>query len=463
MRFLVLVLFIFSINSVFFAQNIYQINNIHFEGNNRTENFIILNELDFKIGDSLDITKIDILFSKNSARLKGTGLFIDAFFNLENIDTDSYKLDIKCKVVEAWYLYPYFIFELVDRNFNEWIYEHNASLHRINFGVDIQHKNLTGNKDILDLKLQVGLISKLELTYIRPYLHKNTRFGFNFNILKKSSTEIAYKTVNNKLERYFTEGRPLLEQFRVSTGIMFRSDINNNHILNIYYHYNSIDSIVLNTLNFNFLSESLKQKYFTISYNYSFDKRDFKIYPHKGYLILLELSKSGLGLLDHVNLLTLRTKFEKYFKFSDNIFSTYNLESKTSLIKKEIAYINNRALGYDETFLRGYELYVIDGEDFIMLKTSQKINLMQGQLDISKWMKINQFKSIPYEFYLSLNFDCGYVNNNTNFVLNNFTNRFLFGYGPSLDILIYHNLFQISYSLNHTGKGGIYFHYVNNI
>jgi hypothetical protein len=108
--------------------------------------------------------------------------------------------------------------------------------------------------------------------------------------------------------------------------------------------------------------------------------------------------------------------------------------------------------------MNGYELYVVDGEDYLYLKTSQKYNFLSGDLNLNKLINLRQFRHIPYDFYFTLNLDAGYVNNNTNFALNNFTNRMLYGYGAGLDFLLYHNLFRFTYSINHLGEDGFYFH-----
>lgn len=286
---------------------------------------------------------------------------------------------------------------------------------------------------------------------------------FFFNVLEKKSTEISYNTFNNKLLRYFDEGNVLLTQYRGSFGIIYHPDIYNKHFISVYYNSNAIKPYVLEELNSDFLSDKIKQRYITLDYTYSYDKRDFKIYPNKGYYLEAELTQSGIGFFDDLSLLIARSKIEKYFQLSKNIFSGFKLEGKKTLYSHGAGYINNIALGYDENYLNGYELYVIDGEDYVTLKTSHKVFLFKGKANLSKWIKISQFKFIPYDFYLSLNADCGYVNNNTNFVFNNFTNRWLYGYGLSLDALIYHNLLKISYGINHTGAGGFYFHFVNNI
>src|SRR5690606_4078534 len=132
----------------------------------------------------------------NERRLKSIGLFNDVNVNIKNWNMDYSHCDIEISVIENWFIYPYLIFELADRNFNVWRKEFNYSLRRVNYGIAGNHINLSGNKDKLKLKIQGGYIRKLEIFYEYPYLWKN--WGLTGNVLYAENREIPYISKENK-------------------------------------------------------------------------------------------------------------------------------------------------------------------------------------------------------------------------------------------------------------------------
>ncbi len=462
--------FLFSISFLFISFNTLLaqipfviIDSIELTGNHHTKDYIIKNELDFTIGDTIFFTELEKSFKENKNRLLSTGLFVDAAFNLKKYDSNTNRGTISIKTIESWYIYPSVYFELTDRNFNDWFYDHNAKLNRINIALDLNHKNLSGNRDPLKIKIQRGITKKLELQYIRPFLSMNHRIGFIFNTMYKYSKEIAYNTENNKLVFYRDDDKNMLRQFRISTGIIFRPKLFLTHKFEMNFHDNLIDKIVQTKFNPDFFNENTKQKYFEVKYSFVYDKREFRVYPKGGYFIGFSMVKSGLGIFKDLDILDLFVSMEKYFPIYKNFISSYKFKVRKRLMNNKASYYNNKSLGYEDNYLNGYELYVIDGEDYFCVNSAQKLKLFSGKLNLKRLININQFQLIPYEFHLSFNFDLGYVNNNSNFVLNNFTNRFLYGYGPGLDMIIYNNYFQLNYSINHIGEGGIFFHYKTKI
>jgi outer membrane protein assembly factor BamA len=459
MKFVLAFFFIlFILHPLLSQESPYVIDSIHITGNTRTKEYIIKKELDFKPGDSILLSTSDRIFEKNESRLLGTALFVKAEFNISEINTETKKIEISVTVDEAWFIYPYFYLELTDRNLSEWYYEHGAALNRINVTLNLQHNNLTGNRDKLELKWQTGITKKWELSYAFPIISKKHNVGITFNILNKRSSEIAFNTVNNKLAFHKDENKPMFRQFRISSGLTYRPSVYNHHSLKLTFFSNVIDTLISNSLNPLFFNNGDRQRYLDIFYTFYRDKRDYRIYPTNGYFFYVEIEKAGLGLFSDLNQLIVWSGFERHLPVWKNIFTSINIEAKKSIINNKTPYYNNFALGYNDRFLNGYELYVIDGQDYVYVKSSQKYNFLKGNLNLSRIISVRQFKHIPYYFYFSLNFDTGYVNNNSNFASNDFTNRMLYGYGAGLDFIVYHNLFRFTYSFNHKGEGGFYFH-----
>jgi hypothetical protein len=66
---------------------------------------------------------------------------------------------------------------------------------------------------------------------------------------------------------------------------------------------------------------------------------------------------------------------------------------------------------------------------------------------------------MPAKLFFTLNFDAGYVNEMFYSTNNDFTNRWLYGGGPGIDLILYNNfLFQFEISANHLGEVGVFLH-----
>ena len=131
--------------------------------------------------------------------LLNTGLFTLAKININNWDTEKNQISITIELREMWYLYPFYIFELADRNFNVWWEEQERSLKRINYGGRLTWLNLTGRRDLLKATVQFGYTKKFELSYNRPMLGKSRNLGGFTEIHYSNRKEIAYITEESKL------------------------------------------------------------------------------------------------------------------------------------------------------------------------------------------------------------------------------------------------------------------------
>jgi len=439
------------------------VDSINIGGNVHTKDYIIYNELDFAPGDTIYFDKIQKVFRDNKYRVLGTGLFVNAVFNLKKYNSATSRGNVDIQLNEAWYIYPVFGIELTDRNFNEWITEHNASLKRINFAAGIKHMNVSGNNDAGQIKIQGGTTKKFELDYKRPFFGSHYRGGFDLNIMYKFSKELAYNTINNKLVYVKNDEHNLFKQFRSKISFHWRPGIFNTHTVTLQYNNIRVADSILTHYNPDFISGNPVQQSLDISYSLVHDKRQFQMYPEGGHYINFLIEKTGTGIFGDVDILNACLEVQKYFSFNKKYITAVKSKVKKNVYAKDIPYFNNRSLGYEEDYLNGYELYVIDGEDYFYSKFSQKIKLWSSVIDMQKILSLEQFRVIPMDIYFSLNFDTGYVNNNVNFAKNNFTNRWLYSYGAGLDINVYHNYFQLYVSFNHLKEAGVFFHYRNKL
>lgn len=433
------------------------IDNVIFEGNHKTKPLVIYNELDLLSGDTVYISKFPTRKLLNEKRLLSTALFTAVEINIKNWNVDKKEADIQIIMQENWYLYPSIIFELADRNFNVWWTDQNRDFSRVNYGLGIDHINLTGRKDKIKLKIQHGYTRKYEVKYNYPYLSR--RWGAFGEIFFANQKEIGYKTENNKiLFEKLDDERIMLKRFRTGFGLNYRPNLFNFHDFKLEFHHNSINEFVAEELNPNyFLDGATDLRFFTFKYDYIHDRRVFNLYPEGGYLLYANVTKEGLWIFNEFNNLSITLGTEKYFKLNKRWIWGGRIKAKTNLIRTTIAYANNTGLGYGNDVVRGYELYVADGTDYILTKSSLRFRLYEKNANWGKYMFLRQFKKMNFRLFLRANLDFGYVNEPTYIETNSLNNRLLIGYGPAVDMLLYHTyILSFEYSFNHLNEGGLF-------
>ena len=393
------------------------------------------------------------LLSLAEQRLFNTGLFITTSIKISPVD--SIYSDLIVTVKERFYTYPNLIFELADRNFNEWWTLHHHNLRRTNYGFVISQKNVRGRNETLKLRLQGGLVRKAELFYNFPYIHKKQRAGLGLALSFISTPSVAYTLSRNKLVN--THGDHWLEN-RFYTGLkgVYRNKYYSWHYLNILFNMRTIANDV-QELNNNYLGKNkTKIRYLTLGYTFSRDKRDFQYYPLKGNYFKTELQKNGIGLLGSLNTFSARFEYARYFDLGKNFFFASGATGLFSVPLNQPFFLLP-AMGFGNDVVRGYELYVVKGQAYGILKNSLKYRFLQHTFHIN-WLPVKQFMTIPFAIYLTANADAGYVWDKYHMPENAlFANRLLPGGGMGLDFVTFYDVvIRTEYSINSRGECGFY-------
>lgn len=436
------------------------IGDILIEGNKKTKENIILRELNFKSGDTILFKDQEELFRWNKNRIFNTNLFITV--NLHLIDRGQSLRDIIIIVQERWYIYPVPIFELADRNFNEWWQDRNRDPKRINVGVYYIQKNVRGRNETLRLKAQLGFTRKFELFYFIPYINKNQKSGLNFEASVIRNKQIPVYTEGNKLI-YFDGDQIVKDRFRTAIIYTYRKKFYQFHSIGAGFYYNSIADTI-RKLNPDFLlNEKTYQRYFSLKYSFTSDKRDVAYYPLRGHFFRGEIEKLGIGIFNDINQINFYSEGALFKALSKKIYFAAGLKQKISFPEKQ-PYLQIRGLGYDKDYVSGYELYVIDGSHFSLAKTNLKWQLFSTMKDLES-VPVQEFQSLPLALYLKLHADAGYVWNEFVYLGNErLTNKFLMGGGLGLDIVSYYDfVLRMEYSINLHGNHGFFLHFKSSI
>jgi outer membrane protein assembly factor BamA len=444
-----------SLNSSEDTINYVIINKIILVGNKKTKDRIILRELNFKEGDTLSVEKLNDVITKSRNRIFNTNLFITVDLTLA--ETNDQQRTLLITVKERWYTYPIPIFELADRNFNEWWQQRGRDPSRVNYGILFIQQNTRGRNETLRAKLQLGFTKKFELFYLVPYINKAQTIGLNFDISYIINKQIAFKTSEHKLT-YFEGDDYIRDKFRTGISFSYRKKFYRTHLAGISYYNTKISDTVAHLNPNYFLDSQTTQQYFSLKYIFLNDLRDITYYPLNGSLLRFEAEKLGTGIFDDVNQVIFMAEYSSFKKLGKKIYLATSVKQKLSFPIRQ-PYFNIRALGYEKDYVSGYELYVIDGQNFSLAKVNLKWQLYSNSKNVQA-VPVNQFETIPFAIYLKAHSDAGYVKANALSPENKrLSNKFLLGGGMGIDFVSYYDLvLRLEYSVNIEAEHGFFVH-----
>ncbi|MEO1513954.1 MAG: BamA/TamA family outer membrane protein [Bacteroidota bacterium] len=436
------------------------VDTIEIKGDSRTRVNTILRELTFSQGDTIEISELPETLERNRRQVLNLSLFTRVGINVGKWDDRRGRISVVISVSEAWYIYPFPIFELADRNFNIWWVEQNRSFDRVNFGVRFFHINFTGRGDVVKLISQLGYTQKFELQYLLPSFNKSQTLGLRANFFYSRNKEIFHNTIDNR-QAFERVNDFQLQRRRITTALIYRPKIYTLHEWGAEYYHNSTTPFVAQELNPDFfLDGRTSQRYLSLKYAFSIDRRDYRPYPLKGFHFRTTLVKDGLGVYGDRDALTLTTTYANYAPLGRRFTVETILKGHLFFIRKQQPFYNSRALGFEPDFLRGYEYYLVDGQDYGYVKSSFRYEIFNGEINYGRYMPLKKMRIMPLRVYLSVNNDLGYVYNPHYSDGNSMANRLLWGRGIGLDLITYNDkVWQIQYTFNHLGEAGLFLHY----
>lgn len=447
----------FSLQKDSVDQRYVRIGKIFIVGNKQTKSHIILRELGTYEGDIFYLPDLREILANDKNKLINTKLFNAVEMHL--IEAGSFLVDIIIEVNERWYTFPIPILSLADRNFNDWIQNHDAKFNRLNYGLRFYRYNMRGRNERLRGVAQFGFDKKFELSYSIPYINAAQKSGLTIYGGYIENKDIPYRTNQHKLE-FVSAERTLKESFTGGLIFSHRSNFYSTQYVSLGYNFNSIDDTVASLNEAYLLNGRTQQRYFKLSYKYDRDKRDIRAYPLTGYQYTLEISKVGLGVFDDIDQIELYADYGKYFDLGNQLYLSTSFTGKASTPKKQ-PYINFQGLGYGKDYIRGYELYVIEGQHYLVNKLTFKKRLIAGSANLGAVLPLEQFKTMPFAVYIKTYFDSGVVSNSLSHPENTIlSNRYIYGGGIGLDIVTFYDaVIRLEYSVNRQQEGGFFFHF----
>lgn len=429
------------------------IRTLNIKGNRHTKTYMILREIQFSPGDYINIPDIPKAFELARQQIYNTSLFNEV--TLELVMVSAYEIDVNVTVQERWYLYPAPQFQLVDRNFNEWWVRFNRDLNRVNYGLKFVHFNFSGRRDPLRIYLINGYTRNISFSYAQPYSNPGLTKGFGIGGGLSQNREMIFKTSYNNQTLFFKQDDFVKKNWYFNLSLRLQKGYLSRHTIAFNYSFLQVDDSIITTkynpsyFNLNTSSKSI----FDFSYNWRYTNVNNIAYPLKGTTAYATITKRGFSITGGINLLNTEFGYNKYWAHKKNWYTSLQFSGNVKLPFDQ-PYINQRALGYSETNLRGLEYYVVDGVAFGLLKSTLKKKIFSFSIPFP--FKSKTFTAIPFSFYAKTYADAGFVYTKRKY-LTNLNNRFLYSGGFGIDVLTFYDIsIRFEYSFNQLGENGLF-------
>jgi outer membrane protein assembly factor BamA len=434
------------------------VNRIFITGNRITRDQIILRELSLKSGDVVFSADLNEILDLDRKKLLNTRLFNTV--EIRSLELEPSKIDLIIDLNERWYTFPAPIFELADRNFNEWWQNYDHDLRRVNYGLRLYQFNMRGRNETLRVHAQLGFQRRFEVMYRFPYIDKRQKHGLSVDALFHETKNLAVQTVDHKYE--FLKADNILRINR-GTGLTYtyRNSFYQIHSVRLDYYRVTIRDTVRSINPLYLKTEKVDQQYTSLNYTFNSDHRDLVSYPLKGHQVLILVTKNGLLSKDDLQKVETTVTYTKYLDLKRNYYLSNNFVGYWSN-PNDLSYLNFGTLGLKRQFVRGYEVYVIEGPYFGLNKTTFKKLLFSRKYHWAS-MPIEQFRHIPLSVYIKTYADFGYVKNYPDYesldVNTRLSDKLLTGTGFGFDVVgSYDLVLRFEYTFNAEGQRGFFFH-----
>lgn len=436
------------------------IRSVSLKGNYRTRDRIILREMTLRAGDTVRLADLPGRIAWDQRNVNNTNLFVTVDVTTSQttpIDTTQLALlDLTFVMKERWYLIAYPVFDIADRNLNEWWYDRGRDLRRTIYGGRLSYRNVTGNNDRLQLVIERGFLQRTVLSYSKPYIDRAQRIGLRVDVAYTTNKEIPYRTLADKWV-YVKSEELLRERAYAGLTLTHRRGLYHYHSLDARFTRNTIADTVAKLNPDYFLDGKTRQQYMALTYGYRYDRRDNVVYPLQGALFTGVVGVSGILPNDNFRMLDMSAAITRYWALGGRFYGAGSLRGRSTWPRKQ-PYYNLRGLGNILDMVRGYELFVVDGQRTVVWRNSLRYQLFNTRKQLS-WLHIRQFNTLPIAAYVTAFGDAGYVGSSVaEQYQSRLANRLLVGTGMSLDFVTFYNLvFRLSGTINGQGKPGFFF------
>lgn len=464
----------FSITFIVFHQNIFalfnklhdedtlitvRVNKILIAGNKKTKEKIIRREFSFSEGIVYSIDELNEQIEKTREHLLKLPLF--NFVSIYKVFIEDNLVNLYVIVEERWFIWPEIRVINHERNLNAWW--ETKDLSKLDYRISVLQYNIFGLNHKLRSGLSMGYTKEFFLQYQNLFLDKKQKHFLNIKTKVYYRNKQIYRTYQNKLETYVSQYNYAIQGSEFELSYSFRPLFYGNHFFSLAYLNQTVEDSLAD-LNPDFLGNSnTNLSFFQLRYKFTFDKRNLREYPTKGFLLTGTIQQQGLGFLNNngFHKFSIYTTFKQFYHIIGKFYGAHSVSLKKSFDNYEVYYLK-RGLGYSN-YLRGYEYYVIDGQDFVILKNNFKFNLLPRQIISINFLPLKKFRKIHFSIYLNTYFDIAYTYDKyqNDVYFNTLSNQLLYSGGFGIDLVTYYDkVIRLEYSIIKTGESGFFVHFI---
>lgn len=435
------------------------INDILITGNDRTKTKIILRELAIEKGQAYLSYALDHNLEISKINLLKLPLF--NYVTIEKVYLTDQLVDIYIIVEERWFTWPEIAIINNERNFNSWW--ETKDLNKLDYRFSVKQYNVLGLNHIIKFGLSMGFTREIWLQYDNVFLDKKQKHYLGIYASIFYQKQAFYITYENKQQTFISTDKNALEGKGTEIYYTYRPGFNNKHRLSVAYREQIADDSLVSLNNYYFGKRKTKLSFLELTYRFTHDKRNNRGYPTRGSWLKTEFMQQGIGLprSNALNIFSIYSIYKKYYRISGKFYGANSISIKKSFDEYEV-YNLKKGLGYRD-YIRGYEYYVIDGQDYFLLKNNLKYNLLPTNIVHLNFIPIKKFRKIHFAIYLNAYFDIAYVSDKYLDIknMNNFSNNLQYSAGIGIDLATYYDrVFRFEYSVIRNGKAGMFIHFL---
>ncbi len=404
------------------AENSFKVDSIEILGNERTEEFVILRELTFSEGDTVNS---EILFY-NRERIFSLGIFT-------RVEVDKRKVGkkniVEIIIEESWYIFPVPFLNIREK-----------TLERTSYGISLKYKNFRGRNETIRATVSLGYDPFYSLQYENPLIISAADISFYF-------TGAVGSPVNKSPTLDVANGSSF-DFNTISISTMFGKRLNTSSDIFISAAYQNIKA-PSNNIDSYMASKTSTDENISVGISYVLDSRNLKQFANKGYIFALGFTHYGLG-NSKINYNSISVDARNYRDLYETLMIKGRFHARHTF-GEYVPYYDYSLLGYDY-YTRGNRYLTREGNNRIFGSIEMGLPLLQEwNFGLDLPVLPNRLTRARISVIASVFVDAATTfNNNEKIIINDFNS----GYGAGISFLFLpYSSFRIEYAFNEMGKG----------
>lgn len=398
------------------------VDSIKIKGNNTTEEFVILRELTFDIGNKVDGETLNY----NRERVYSLGIFnIVEFYFLQEQNKNILVIDVQ----ESWYIYPIPFVQLREDGLKD-----------ASYGMNFIYKNFRGRNETLQLLFSLGYDPTFAVTYYNPLI--NVKHDLNILISASyqklsNKSEIAELLHGNEFDYNYYGGM-------LSIGKRL-NQFNDIFLIAGFDHYKAPNANIKGIT----ASGNIEDNTIELGAQYIYDSRDLAQFAKEGLFLSAQYLHKGFG-IENVDYNIIEIDFREYRNLIGKINGKWRIANRFTF-GRVVPFYSLSYLGYNE-YVRGHRRDNREGNNYFLMSVEIYHPILEEwNLSLDLPLIPKSLTTTRIGIQLNLFADTGIAYNNGERWK---TSNFLSGYGFGITFLFLpYNSIRFEYALDENRNG----------